>query len=98
MNRTNTTSDQQDEDTPPLSNMTDVHVAWLSAGANDDVASMRQLKSQFPEWLGLQRVVGDETSSLASRHRSYSWTEFHLDTIGASALHTSAWNGELNTM
>ncbi|POM65301.1 Hypothetical protein PHPALM_19006 [Phytophthora palmivora] len=36
--------------------MAEVHSAWLTAGANGDVATMRLLKSRFPEWLDLQRV------------------------------------------
>ncbi|KAG7375224.1 hypothetical protein PHYPSEUDO_002422 [Phytophthora pseudosyringae] len=75
--------------------MTDVHAAWLRAGASGDAAAMRQLYTQFPEWLDLQRSVGPATANSTSRARSCSWTDFHLRTIGASSIHTAAWNGEL---
>ncbi|KAG1705627.1 hypothetical protein DVH05_003329 [Phytophthora capsici] len=89
-------SDELDGDTPdgsqsPLPSMSEVHAAWLRAGANGDVASMRQLKKQFPEWLNLDRLV-DPIST--HRPRSCSWTEFHLQTIGASAIHTAACDGD----
>ncbi|KAK1938748.1 Ankyrin-3 [Phytophthora citrophthora] len=91
-----TSSDELDRDTPdgsqsPLPIMVEIHVAWLRAGASGDVASMRQLKKQFPEWLNLDRPV-DATST--RRPRSCSWTEFHLQTIGASAIHTAACDGD----
>ncbi|KAL4159325.1 hypothetical protein PRNP1_005087 [Phytophthora ramorum] len=53
------------------------------------------LRRQFPEWLDLQRSVGSPTQDTSYRPRSCSWTNFHLRTIGASTLHTAAWNGDL---
>ncbi|POM59136.1 Hypothetical protein PHPALM_36123, partial [Phytophthora palmivora] len=75
--------------------MAEVHSAWLTAGANGDVATMRLLKSRFPEWLDLQRQVRFDTLDSPS---SCSWSDFGLNTLGASALHTSAWEGQLDIM
>lgn len=36
--------------------MEQVHAAWLAAGARGDVDTMRRLREQHPQWLGLQRV------------------------------------------
>ncbi|KAG3014195.1 hypothetical protein PC121_g12276 [Phytophthora cactorum] len=85
---------------PPTATTEDVHAAWLAAGANEDVATMRQLRSQFPEWLDFQRQVGSATSgSLPERQARFcSWNGFHLRTIGASALHTAAWGGSLGIL
>ncbi|KAL3656677.1 hypothetical protein V7S43_018456 [Phytophthora oleae] len=93
-------SDELDGDTPdgsqsPLQCMSEVHAAWLRAGASGDVACMRQLKKQFPEWLNLDRPV---ESVSTRRPRSCSWTEFHLQTIGASAIHTAACDGDIGIL
>ncbi|KAG7376049.1 hypothetical protein PHYPSEUDO_014559 [Phytophthora pseudosyringae] len=84
---------------PSTTPMTEVHAAWLAAGANEDVAAMRQLRVQFPEWLDFQRVgpVGSAALGSASERqlRFCSWSGFHLRTIGVSALHTAAWGGSL---
>ncbi|EGZ23203.1 hypothetical protein PHYSODRAFT_410639, partial [Phytophthora sojae] len=72
--------------------MTEVHAAWLTAGANGDAAAMKQLRSQFPEFLDLQRV---RKAPAEPRSRFCSWNEFHLHTIGASALHAAVWDGSL---
>ncbi|KAL4133999.1 hypothetical protein PRIC2_004313 [Phytophthora ramorum] len=84
----------------PSPSMVQVHTAWLAAGANSDVATMRQLRSQFSEWLDLQRQVrtGDSTSRTQRQERFCSWSDFHLRTLGASALHTAAWEGNLEIM
>jgi ankyrin repeat protein len=42
--------------------------------------------------------VGPATADAGRRPRSCSWTNFHLRTIGASALHTAAWNGDLGIL
>ncbi|OWZ00037.1 hypothetical protein PHMEG_00028858, partial [Phytophthora megakarya] len=74
--------------------MAEVHVAWLAAGADGDAAAMRLLKSQHPAWLHLQREVRfDDIGS-----RFCSWKGFHLKTIGASALLTAAWEGQLDIL
>ncbi|KAG2502681.1 hypothetical protein BBO99_00009818 [Phytophthora kernoviae] len=77
-----------------------VHRAWLAAGAKGDVETMRGLHSQHPQWLDPQRAVGvvSNTGTSASvpapaRSRFCSWESFHLSTVGASALHTAAWEG-----
>ncbi|KAF1779705.1 Ankyrin repeat-containing domain [Phytophthora cactorum] len=69
---------------PPTATTEDVHAAWLAAGANEDVATMRQLRSQFPEWLDFQRQVGSATSdSLPERQARFcSWNGFHLRSLG----------------
>lgn len=79
---------------PPSSVMSDVHAAWLAAGARSDVATMRLLTKKFPEWLDLQRRV--EVLD-ATQHQTHfcSWDSFCLNTLGASALHTAAWKGDL---
>ncbi|RLN92085.1 hypothetical protein BBJ28_00022364 [Nothophytophthora sp. Chile5] len=41
---------------PPTPSMADVHAAWLAAGARADVAAMRDLRRQHPDWLDLRRV------------------------------------------
>jgi hypothetical protein len=41
---------------PPDASEADVLAAWLAAGARSDVAAMRGLRIQFPQWLDLQRV------------------------------------------
>ncbi|POM66247.1 Hypothetical protein PHPALM_17925 [Phytophthora palmivora] len=83
--------------------MAEVHSTWRTAGANGDVVTMRLLKSRFPEWLDLQRVnvsltqhstfIQDVIPNLchdaADSTSSCSWSDFDLDTLGASALHTS---------
>ncbi|KAG6613619.1 uncharacterized protein IUM83_04520 [Phytophthora cinnamomi] len=79
---------------PPSASMTDVHAAWLAAGARGDVAAMRQLRSQFPTWLDLHRSVSPP-DSMRRQAPFCSWDSFHLPTIGASALHTAAWKGYL---
>ncbi|KAG6613606.1 uncharacterized protein IUM83_04524 [Phytophthora cinnamomi] len=82
----------------PLSaSMAKVHTAWLTAGANGDAAAMRELWSRFPEWLAFNRQVGRAKSdSLSQRQAKFcSWGDFHLRTIGASALHTASWGGNL---
>ncbi|KAG6613508.1 uncharacterized protein IUM83_04523 [Phytophthora cinnamomi] len=75
----------------------EVHAAWLAAGAKGDAAAMRELWGQFPEWLDFGQQVGRAASdSEIQRHARFcSWGDFHLRTIGASALHTAAWSGEL---
>ncbi|EGZ23204.1 hypothetical protein PHYSODRAFT_295708 [Phytophthora sojae] len=79
----------------PLSaSMADVHAAWLAAGARGDVAAMHQHRSRFPAWLDLHRPVGPSDST-PRQARFCSWDGFHLPTVGASALHTAAWRGEL---
>ncbi|KAL3656676.1 hypothetical protein V7S43_018455 [Phytophthora oleae] len=80
--------------------MLEVHAAWLAAGAQADVETMRKLWSQFPQWLALNRHVKPPASdSTAQRQAKFcSWGTFHLRTIGASALHTAAWEGSLNIM
>ncbi|KAG7376048.1 hypothetical protein PHYPSEUDO_014558 [Phytophthora pseudosyringae] len=77
--------------------MADVHAAWLAAGAKGDAASMRQLWSRFPEWLDFNRHVGRPAlDSLSQRQARFcTWDAFHLRTLGASALHTTAWDGNL---
>ncbi|GMF45709.1 unnamed protein product [Phytophthora fragariaefolia] len=52
---------------------TEVYTAWLAAGANGDAATMRELWSQFPEWLGfnqdgksaLHRATSDDVYDVA---------------------------------
>ncbi|RLN58073.1 hypothetical protein BBP00_00007192 [Phytophthora kernoviae] len=80
--------------------MDEVHAAWLAAGARDDVNAMRQLRDQFPEWIDFQRQVGPATlDSTAMRQASIcTWKGFHLRTLGASALHTAAWEGNVDIM
>ncbi|OWZ19001.1 hypothetical protein PHMEG_0006807 [Phytophthora megakarya] len=58
---------------------------------------MRQLYTQFPEWLDLNREVESTTPDSPSQRqaRFCSWGDFHLHTIGASALHTAAWGGDV---
>ncbi|KAK1938749.1 Ankyrin-3 [Phytophthora citrophthora] len=79
--------------------MMEVHAAWLAAGAQGDVETMRNLWSQYPEWLDLNRVRPLVSDSRARRQAKFcSWGSFHLDTIGASAIHTAAWEGSLDIM
>ncbi|EGZ23200.1 hypothetical protein PHYSODRAFT_324431 [Phytophthora sojae] len=82
---------------PSTPSMADVHAAWLAAGANGDVGAMRELWNQFPKWLDFNRQVGHAKSdSLSQRQARFcSWGDFHLRTIGASALHTASWGGNL---
>ncbi|KAF1788264.1 Ankyrin repeat-containing domain [Phytophthora cactorum] len=61
--------------------MEQVRAAWLAAGAKGDAQAMKRLRSQHPQWLGLEM------------NRFCSWEYFHLPTIGASALLTAAWDG-----
>ncbi|KAH7485626.1 hypothetical protein PRIC1_004924 [Phytophthora ramorum] len=72
--------------------MDQVHAAWLAAGACGDIETMRHLRAQHPRWLDLKRLVADTT---VSARRFCSWENFHLTTLGASALHTAAWEGSL---
>uniref|UniRef100_H3GP19 Uncharacterized protein n=1 Tax=Phytophthora ramorum TaxID=164328 RepID=H3GP19_PHYRM len=47
----------------------------------------------------LQQVrTGDSTSRTQRQERFCSWSDFHLRTLGASALHTAAWEGNLEIM
>ncbi|KAG7376916.1 hypothetical protein PHYPSEUDO_012549 [Phytophthora pseudosyringae] len=95
-----------DEDKDPA--MEQVHAAWLAAGANGDDAAMRHLRAQHPQWLDLQRfrcvvvsdlklvgvAAGTTSGSPALDQRQFcGWEDFHLPTIGASALLTAAWDG-----
>ncbi|KAE8981603.1 hypothetical protein PF010_g22573 [Phytophthora fragariae] len=83
---------------PSTASKAEVHTAWLAAGGKGDAAPMRELHSQFPEWLDFNQQVGHDTSDSESQRlaRFCSWGDFHLHTIGASALHTAAWGGELD--
>ncbi|KAG7389205.1 hypothetical protein PHYBOEH_007548 [Phytophthora boehmeriae] len=84
----------------PSATMDEIHAAWLAAGARGDVNAMRQLRHRFPEWIDLQRQVRPAASdSTAIRQASIcSWNGFHLQTLGASALHTAAWEGSVDIM
>ncbi|POM66248.1 Hypothetical protein PHPALM_17926 [Phytophthora palmivora] len=104
-----TPSNYRDLVLSPSATLVDVHTAWLAAGARSDVGVMRQLMSQFPEWLDLQRVRSNCVSRLklfcfgpsdSTLHHTHfcSWDGFHLHTIGASTLHTAAWNGDVVVM
>ncbi|KAE9292806.1 hypothetical protein PF008_g24968 [Phytophthora fragariae] len=89
-------SDQGRELSPP--GRDEVHAAWLAAGANGDTVVMKQLRSRFPEWLDLQwntRPTASDSSS-HGQARFCSWNNFHLHTIGASALHAAVWDGNLS--
>ncbi|KAE9066191.1 hypothetical protein PF005_g27076 [Phytophthora fragariae] len=82
---------------PSSPSMADVHAAWLAAGAHGDTGTMRELWSRFPKWLDFNRQVGHAKSdSLSQRQARFcSWGDFHLRTIGASALHTASWGGNV---
>lgn len=41
---------------PSTASKAEVHTAWLAAGAKGDAAPMRELHSQFPEWLDFNQV------------------------------------------
>ncbi|KAG3149663.1 hypothetical protein PI124_g11426 [Phytophthora idaei] len=74
--------------------MEQVRAAWLAAGAKGDAQAMKRLRSQHPQWLGLEMLVAsDSTVSASQQNRFCSWEYFHLPTIGASALLTAAWDG-----
>ncbi|EGZ23201.1 hypothetical protein PHYSODRAFT_295704 [Phytophthora sojae] len=81
-----------------MSSKAEVYSAWLAAGARGDAATMRKLWSQFPQWLEFNQQVGDAALDSESQRqaRFCSWGDFHLHTIGASALHTAAWGGKLD--
>ncbi|ETM44212.1 hypothetical protein L914_10532 [Phytophthora nicotianae] len=78
-----------------------VEKAWLEAASNGDVDQMKMLRKQYPQWLNLNRNVDEDTVTNGSdgprpsRSSGFcSWDGFHLNTIGASALHTATWHGE----
>ncbi|GMF45707.1 unnamed protein product [Phytophthora fragariaefolia] len=79
---------------PPLTSVADVHKAWLTAGANGDAATMRELWSRC--LIHFQQVGHAKSDSPTQRQpRFCSWRGFHLRTIGSSALHTASWGGNL---
>ncbi|CAH0492357.1 unnamed protein product [Peronospora farinosa] len=81
-----------------------VEQAWLDAGRRGDITTMQSLRKTHPKWLALERVaitsklnpkyadVGDEAPSFCD------WEKFHLPTIGASALHAAAWDGNYDVL
>ncbi|KAK1928514.1 E3 ubiquitin-protein ligase mib1 [Phytophthora citrophthora] len=87
--------DQTREKGGPMS-MEQVHMAWLAAGSRGDAQTMKRLRMQHPQWLNLQRPTRSESAPGTvgpTRPQFCSWESFHLRTIGASALLTSAWDG-----
>lgn len=80
-----------------------VERAWLDAGRRGDTKTMQSLRKTHPKWLALDRVVA---SKLSPKHVEDSeeatsfcdWDRFHLATVGASALHAAAWDGNYDVM
>ncbi|KAE9122620.1 hypothetical protein PF010_g6690 [Phytophthora fragariae] len=81
----------------------EVEQAWLDAGRRGDAKTMQGLRKLHPKWLALDRVVaaesspknrdeGDEAPSFCD------WEKFHLPTVGVSALHAAAWDGEYDVL
>lgn len=74
---------------------TQVEQAWLDAGRRGDVKTMQGLRKTHPKWLALDRVVASKSSQQRDNDgESFcDWESFHLPTVGASALHAAAWDG-----
>ncbi|KAG6623107.1 DNA polymerase [Phytophthora cinnamomi] len=87
----------------PAASCSEVEQAWLDAGRRGDVKVMQGLRKEHPEWLALDRVVAAESSpkNLDDGDEAPSfcdWEKFHLPTVGASALHAAAWDGEYEVL
>ncbi|OWZ21445.1 hypothetical protein PHMEG_0004024 [Phytophthora megakarya] len=77
---------------------------WLEAGRRGDIKTMQSLRKTHPKWLALDRVRtcvptcpkhledSDEVTSFCD------WDKFHLPTVGASALHAAAWDGNYEVL
>ncbi|ETN07699.1 hypothetical protein PPTG_13034 [Phytophthora nicotianae INRA-310] len=75
-----------------------VERAWLDAGRRGDTKTMQSLRKTHPKWLALDRVVASKSSPKnvddSDEATSFcDWDKFHLSTVGASALHAAAWDG-----
>ncbi|EGZ23219.1 hypothetical protein PHYSODRAFT_344401 [Phytophthora sojae] len=85
-------------DSSSATSMEQVHAAWLAAGAQGDVETMRRLRRLHPQWLDLQRLVNTPASGAPTRRQFCSWESFHLSTSGASTLLTAAWGHSLDVV
>ncbi|KAG7381098.1 hypothetical protein PHYPSEUDO_006474 [Phytophthora pseudosyringae] len=88
---------------PGASTCEQVERAWLDAGRRGDPKTMQGLRKTHPKWLALDRVVAAKSSpkSVDDGEEATSfcdWDKFHLPTVGASALHAAAWDGNYDVL
>ncbi|EEY63168.1 uncharacterized protein PITG_15387 [Phytophthora infestans T30-4] len=76
-----------------------VERAWLDAGRRGDTKSMQSLRKTHPKWLALDRVRSHSPVPTRDEATSFcDWDKFHLPTVGASALHAAAWDGNYDVL